>query len=165
MGLILTATKIWRLSLRLFAFLGLQVNKHIDSGERTGTTLLHIASRQRQNFCSSLSLRWPASCKLINTDREDLTNKIEMGREGLELKIGLQKVITWAFVVSDAASCSSATQYPWWDLNCQLHWKKCHRWSRLSGCHGDFLHPKKSGISQTWLGCLNPWGKVPDLLH
>ena len=39
-----------------FTFLGLQVNKHIDSGE-PGSTLLHIASRQRQKFCSNLSLR------------------------------------------------------------------------------------------------------------
>ena len=37
----------------------------------------------------------------------DLPNKTKMGKGGkLGLKMGLQKVIAWAFVVSDAASYS-----------------------------------------------------------
>ena len=75
MGLILTATKIWRLSLRISPSSDFRLTA---SGE-TSSTFLHIASQQRQKFCSNLSLRWPTSWKLINTD-PGCTNQNQNGK-------------------------------------------------------------------------------------
>ena len=75
MGLILTATKIWRLSLRISPSSDFRLTA---SGE-TSSTFLHIASHQRQKFCSNLSLRWPTSWKLINTD-PGCTNQNQNGK-------------------------------------------------------------------------------------
>ena len=159
MGLILTATKIWRLSLRLSPSSAFRLTA---SGE-TSSTFLHIASHQRQKFCSNLSLRWPTSWKLINTDQGCTSqNQNGKGTKTRNSNSGCKKLQLGAILVSNPASCGSVTQHPCWGLSCQLHWKKYHHWLRLSGHHGYFLHRRKFGIAQTWHGCLYPQGMVPE---
>lgn len=131
-----------------FTFLGLQVKWLL--GKPVAPSCVQLPAKDK---ILRQSKSWVTHIMEVNKYRSQ-TYQQNQNRNGAKTSIckwGWKMLQLGAFVVSNPASCGSVTQSLWWDLKGQLHWKKCHHWSRLPGHHDDFRHQRKCGISLTWL--------------